>query len=197
MTACLLFQLFVYIYFHIKLLNLIKKTISICLIVLLGFNAFGLSFFYLAAIQLCKIKAETYADNDHAVEGKKLILFSSATKGVELVDKNEIRVDGKMYDVVKKRISKGIIMYYTLGDNDEDSYIHQLTGLEKNNPVEKSLPGKTIKLYEAKYFAAKKHHHTICLSIRQLRDVKTANDPFLYTSIFKDVFSPPPNRSLS
>jgi len=167
------------------------------LTLLLGFNSFGLSFFYLAEIQLCKIKAEEYADESRDIGDKKLILFSSDTKGFERVNKTEIRVDGKMYDIVRTQAVKGEILYYTLADNDEDEYVHQLTDLEKNNSAEKSLPGKTIKAYDAKYFTVKNNLDPAYFSLERLSNLRAATESSFYPRISKDIFSPPPNRLFS
>jgi len=167
------------------------------LTLLLGFNSFGLSFFYLAEIQLCKIKAEEYADEDHDVGDKNLILFSSATKGIEVVNKTEIRAGGKMYDIVKTQTVNGKILYYALADNDEDEYVHLLTDLEKNNSAEKSLPGKTIKAYEAKYFAIKNNFCPASFSLDRLPDLISVTESIFYPRTSKDIFSPPPNRWFS
>jgi hypothetical protein len=164
---------------------------------LLGFNSFGLSFFYLAEIQLCKIKAEEYADEDRDTGDKKLILFSSGTKGIERVNKTEIRAAGKMYDIVKTQTIKGKIFYFTLADNDEDEYVHQLIDVEKNNTAEKSLPGKTVKAFEAKYFSVKNNNNSICLSFDRFSDERVLNKSIRYQSVSKDIFSPPPNHFLS
>jgi len=167
------------------------------LTLLLGFNSFGLSFFYLAEIQLCKIRAEEYADESRDIGDKKLILFSSDTKGFERVNKTEIRVDGKMYDIVRTQAVKGEILYYTLADNDEDEYVDRLTALEKNNSAERSLPGKTIKAFEAKYFAVKNNLNTASFSLERLPDLPAVTESIFYPRISKDIFSPPPNPFLS
>lgn len=175
----------------------IKKTISIFLILLLGFNSFGLFFFYWGEIQLCKIKADEYSDADY-IPAKSLIVFSSGTKGIELVDKKEILVDGKLYDIVKTQISNGITLYYTIIDEEEYEYVQNLTDWEKNNSGEKSLPGKTINLHIAKYFTDEKYQHPVFASSLPVRsDMKTVSDSFLYTSPFKNIFSPPPDNLLS
>jgi hypothetical protein len=151
----------------------------------------------LAEIQRCKIKAEEYSDADHEIGKKKLILFSSQTKGFELANKKEIFADGKWYDIVETQTSNGIILYYALGDKDEDRYVHNLADFEKNNSWDKSLPGKTIKLFNAKYFSDEKYHHSICLSLDLLPRVRVLNDALFYPSLFKDIFSPPPDHLFS
>jgi hypothetical protein len=174
----------------------IKKTISIFLILLLGFNSFGLFFFYWGEIQLCKIKADEYSDADY-IPAKSLSVFSSDTKGIKMVDKNEILVAGKLYDIVKTQISNGITLYYALGDEDEDKYVQNLTDWEKNNSEEKSMPGKTINLHLAKYFTVEKYHDPVSPLLHLRIDVKTASDSFFYTSPLKNIFSPPPDNLLS
>jgi hypothetical protein len=156
-----------------------------------------LSFFYLAEIQLCKIKAENYANEDHTTGDKKLTLIPSDSKGVELVNKNEILTDGKMYDIVKTQVRNGKTFYYTIADKDEDRDIQKLTNLEKNSTGERSLPGKTIKLYDAKYFTVEKQSqnidHSNCLSPGS----SAVNNAGFYTSPLKDIFSPPPDYLFS
>jgi len=164
---------------------------------LLGYYSFGASLFYLVEIQICKIKAEEHAEGDSKTAGKKLILFSSDSKGFKLVDDDEIFANGKMYDIVKTRTSNGITSYYTRADADEDEYVSKLTEVEKGNAAEKSSPGKTIKLYEAKYFAAKKNHHPACLSSDLPTGAFTLENTLLYNSLFKDIYAPPPDHQLS
>jgi hypothetical protein len=176
---------------------IIKKLASIFLILLIGFNSFGLFFFYWGEIQLCKIKADEYSNADY-MPAKSLIVFSSGTKGLERVDKKEILVDGKLYDIVRTETSNGITLYYTISDEEEDEYVQNLTDWEKNNAEEKSLPGKTINLHMAKYFTAEKYHGPLSVSLlHPCTDVNTASDSFFYASPYKNIFSPPPNNLLS
>jgi hypothetical protein len=176
---------------------IIKKLISIFLILLIGFNSFGLFFFYWGEIQLCKIKADEYSNADY-MPAKSLVVFSSPTKGLEWVDKKEILVDGKLFDIVKTETSNGITWYYTLSDEEEDEYVQNLSDWGKNNAEEKSLPGKTINLHMAKYFTAEKYHGPFSVSsLHRCTRVKTSSDSFFYTSPCKNIFSPPPNNLLS
>jgi hypothetical protein len=180
------------------ILAIIKKTISIFLIVLLGFNSFGLFIFYWGEIQLCKIKSEAYSDSDYSMPEKSFTVFSSDTKGIELINKKEIRANGKLYDIVKTELSNGITKYYTLHDEDEDEDVQNLSDWGKNNSQENSLPGKTINLHLEKYFTAEKNHNSITTSsLHNSSHLKTARDYFFYNSPLKNIFSPPPNYFLS
>lgn len=102
-----------------------------------------------------------------------------------------------MYDIVKTKIVNGKVRYYAFADNDEDEYVSNLTNLEKNNSAEKSLPGKTSKAYEAKYFDARNSPGSAGLALDRFPGAKIFKTAFLYSSVFKDIFSPPPNRSAS
>ena len=114
-------------------------------------------------------------------------------KGIKRVDKNEILVDGKLYDIVETQFSNGIILYYTISDEDEDEYVQNLTDWGKNNQ-ENSLPGKTISIHLAKYFTIEKYHHPVSASSIHLRTgMKTVSDSFFYASPFINIFSPPPD----
>jgi hypothetical protein len=102
-----------------------------------------------------------------------------------------------MYDIVKTRTANGITSYYTRADSDEDEYVHKLTDVEKGNAAEKSSPGKTIKLYEAKYFAAKKNHHPACVLLDLPPGAFTLENALLYNSLFNDIYAPPPDYLVS
>lgn len=182
---------------NINIFTVIKRAVTIFLIFLLGFNSFGLSFFYLVEIQLCKIKAEAFADEDYARGDKQLILISSGSKGIRLVNKTELFADGKMYDIVKTVVRNGKILYYTFADKDEDRDIHRLSDLEKNNAGERSLPGKTLKLYDAKYFAVEDQNQNIDRCNYLQPASKWVDIASFYKSPLEDIFAPPPDHLFS
>lgn len=176
----------------------IKKVTSILLILLLGFNSFGLFFFYWGKIQLCKIKAEDFADTYYRLPEKSLTIFSSGNKNFQFNNDDEILADGKLYDIVKTEIINGATYYFTLSDEEEDNYVQQLGEWSKSNTEEKSLPSKTISLHIGKYFTIKKECETnLHLYFRVTDDVSYKNDLFIYISPFINIFSPPPDNLLS
>jgi hypothetical protein len=124
-------------------------------------------------------------------------LFSSDSKGFKLVDDDEILANGKMYNIVKTRTSNGITSYYTRADGDEDEFLQNLTNVEKSNTTEKSSPEKTIKLYEAKYFAVRKDHYPARFLLDLLAGASTPEGILLYNSLFKDIYAPPPDYPVS
>ncbi|HEV8083000.1 MAG TPA: hypothetical protein VGP55_07355 [Chitinophagaceae bacterium] len=127
-----------------------------------------------------------------------MIIFSSDTKGIELINKKEILADGKLYDIVKTEMSDGKKLYYTLSDEEEDEYQLELTDWEKNNSQEKSMPGKTINLQLLKYFTVEKYQSFVLYcSIHFRCNTKTGSDSFLFKSPYKNIFSPPPDKLLS
>jgi hypothetical protein len=160
---------------------------------LVGYYSFGASLFYWVEIQICKIKAEEHAEGDSDAAGKKIVLFSSESKGFKLVDDDEIIANGKIYDIVKTCTSNGITSYYTRADADEDEYVHKLTDVEKGNSTEKSSPAKTIKQYEAKYFVAKKNNQINCFSLNLPARASIPENTLLYNSLFNDIYAPPPD----
>jgi hypothetical protein len=179
-------------------LKIIKKTTAIFLIALLGFNSFGLFFFYWGKIELCKIKAQDFAEGYYQLREKKLTIFSSGAKEFQLINDHEILAKGNFYDIVKTEISGGKTLYYTLSDDEEDAYLQQLSAWGKSNSEEQSLPTKTVGLHIAKYFDIKEHSYSSLNNILRLHsNVKSSNDLFLYISPLKNIFSPPPNNFLS
>ncbi len=102
-----------------------------------------------------------------------------------------------MYDIVKTQTLNGVKLYYAAADHDEDAYISKLADAEKSAAQETSQPVKALKLYEAKYFVCDYDHHFVCSSdIIPIKDV-VVNDPPFYPLDFKDIFSPPPERSFT
>ncbi len=172
----------------------IKKASAIFLIMLLGFNSFGIFFFYWGKIQLCKIKAEEYTDGYYQLPEKSLIIFSSADKDFQLNDDHEIIANGGLYDIVKTEMRDGKTLYYALSDEEEDASLQQLSDWTKSNADQQSLPTKTVGLRFGKYFEAVKYNHTVFVTLLRLHHpVKLSNDLFQYASPLKIVFSPPPD----
>jgi hypothetical protein len=188
-----------YLYFWLYLLNnpsFIKKAIAIFLIFLLAFNACGLPFFYWVKIQLCKIKAEV-AEARGAWSSESLVVFSSADKDVLLENSRELRVSGKMYDIVKTETHKGIKFYYAAGDNDEDTYISKLGKAEKKPQRQTSTPAKASRLCDAVILAGHDCNDFNSYPTAQMSNDLSLNDPHFYPLNFKEIFSPPPNGSFS
>ncbi len=159
---------------------------------------FGLQFFYWVQIQICKIKAEVYEEANRRDIGEgRLTLFSSRSAEIHLVNDREFTSGGKMYDIVKTKIIKGVKCYYALVDNDEDNDLHALKNAEKNSSDEKSVPGKTIKLYNAKYVAVEAPGPVIYQPFNGLVNLRPVSSFFHYASPFGDIYAPPPDSLLS
>ena len=165
---------------------------------MLGFNSFGLFFFYWGKIELCKIKAQGYADGYYQLREKSLTLFTSDSKKFQLVNDDEILAGGKLYDIMRKEISNGKTLYYTLSDEEEDAYVQQLGNWGKLNSEEQSLPTKTVGLHIAKYFDIKESgYYALKELFRLSSNVRYSNDLFLYVPPQLNIISPPPDNFLS
>ena len=163
---------------------------------LLAFNSCGPSFFYWIKIQLCKIKAEV-AEESGAWSDQSLVVFSSADKNVRLENSTELRVSGKMYDIVKTETRNGVKFYYATHDSDEDTFIAKLAKTEKKSGHQASMPVKAEKLYDAVFFAADDDHLFNSFPSVQISNDAAPNDPHFYPLNFKEIFSPPPNGLFS
>jgi hypothetical protein len=165
---------------------------------LLGFNSFGLFFFYWGEIQLCKIKADVYSDADFSIPYASYTVFSSLKKGYRFVNKKEIIAEGKLYDIVKVMVSEGETVYYTLHDSDEDEYIRDFADWGKANSNENSFPGQTINLHIAKYFTIQKIPAEDPFLLKSgVIDHQNNNYSFFYKSPPLNIFSPPPDLYFS
>jgi len=160
---------------------------------LLGFNAFGLSLFYCVQIEFCKIKES--AISNIADKGNTLTLFSSSTKNFKLVGDDEIEGGGMMFDIVKTKTQNGTTLYYAQSDNDEDWLLQKLSNTEKGNPAEKSLPGKSIRLGDPINCSTEKTKQVFTAILTHRESIKTVNDNFIYPAVSKDIYAPPPDNS--
>lgn len=99
---------------------------------------------------------------------------------------------------MKKEISNGKKLYYTLSDEEEDAYVQQLGNWGKLNSEEQSLPAKTVGLHIAKYFDIKESGYYALKEVFRLSsNVRSSNDLFLYISPQQNIISPPPDNILS
>ena len=165
------------------------------MVFVLAFNAFGLPFFYWVKIQLCKIKAEV-AESRGAWSSESLHVFSSADKQVRLENSTELRVSGKMYDIVKTETRDGVKYYYATSDDDEDFFISKLSGAEKQSNRETAPPIKTLKLHDVINFARGNVFYDFdSYTTAAPGDVAAVNVAHFYPLHFNEIFSPPPNSS--
>ncbi len=162
----------------------------------LAFNSCGPSFFYWVKIQLCKIKAEV-AEATEDCSPKSLVVFSSADKNVRFENSRELRVSGKMYDIVKTEIRNGVKIYCTTHDSDEDVFVAKLARSEKKAGHQTPAPVKAEKLYDAVFFAGNDDSLFNSFPSVQISNDAAPNDPHFFPLHFNEIFSPPPNGLFS
>lgn len=171
-----------------------RKIYAIFLSALLGFNSFGLFFFFWGEIQLCKIKAEDYSGEQYSLPQASLTLFSSGNPGFHKINDHEISSEGKLYDIVKTVVREGKTIYITYHDKNEDEFSAGLSLWGKSNSQENSLPGKSITIQLAKFFTRQNQiaaHHLV--AIKPFARKFTINDGFLYSAPALSVEVPPPD----
>ncbi len=156
-------------------------------------NSAWLLLFYLCEVQLCKIEALQYISGNN-IPDNLLEKFSSSEKNFRLSGNNEIEMNGRMFDIVKKEISNGSIVYYAISDNKEDKIIQNIFGLQKADGSLSTLPSSGKKNVEEvlKYTTQKDCWNTnlqlkeICILSYSKQNVTIYSSPVL------EILSPPP-----
>ncbi len=180
-----------------------KKIISLVLIFLLTLNSFGFLAYYFVEIESCKIEAvsckEEYHDQtkDEEFDKHDLLRFFSGQKGVQVLDGKEIRYEGRMYDIVSIQKIDGKEIYLAYGDKREDECVKNVSDLTKENSSSNSLTAKNILNDLLKYISSSNNCFTCEFPVKQ---ASTKNYEFVfcfYESPLKNIFSPPPNNSIS
>jgi hypothetical protein len=149
---------------------------------------------YWGEIQLCKLRAGEYTDEDYTAHGKNVVVFTSAMTGIELVNDDEIRVNDKLYDVEKKESSEGVTTYFAYSDEEEDAYLRNLNNWGKDSSRQSSLPGNKVNIHLAKFISLEKDHDKDNITFNQQDQIiKVFSDSFFYTAPLKLVCTPPPD----
>ncbi len=124
-----------------------KKCVSILILALMLYNIMGYYLAYLAMVQQTKEEMrETLTDND---ETQDLIVVKVPyvngkieEKDFELIDEDEFRYEGKMYDIARTEIKDNAIYFYCLNDKKEDAIDLALVKHIQNNVNDNSATGK-------------------------------------------------------
>ncbi len=124
-----------------------KKCVSILVLALMLYNIMGYYLAYLAMVQQTKEEMrETLADND---ETQDLIVVKLPyvngkieQKDFELIDEDEFRLDGKMYDIARTEIRDNSIYFYCLNDKKEDAINFALAKQIQNDTNDNSSAEK-------------------------------------------------------
>ena len=114
-----------------------RKLSAIFFAMLLLSSTNGVILYYWAQIEGCKIQAWRFrntTEKDFRITRK----FSSNQEGVELLSRNEIRYQGKKFDITKVTIENGIKFYYAYSDIKEDKLTEDLAAVGKNNTTNKT-----------------------------------------------------------
>lgn len=113
----------------------------------------------------------------------------------ELVNKDEISSDGKMYDIVKNETINGHTVYYAVSDDKEDILISDITNLTKQFPEGGQRQDRRISIQFSKFVS----DIQCSISLRKCVLIKGkfgCISPH-YLSQTKNIVVPPPKTSLS
>ncbi len=174
----------------------LKKTISILFLFIFIYNLLG--YYTVFKIFQAHVRYEVKLTIKHSVPDDELVLisvkFNDKSKLTWFKPGKEFRYQGEMYDVVRKEIKNGYIVYYCISDTKENNLFKNLDEHIQNyiagNSKEQEKTGKIlnelIKVYLFQTFKINK-------PLELTNNTKNYNDLTFYKSIILDVLSPPPN----
>jgi len=174
--------------------RLTRKYTAILLIFLIVFNSFGyvVAFFQMQFIfkNLAYEKINSlFSESPFTILRIPLQEITVNSEFIEY-DESEISYYGKMYDIFKKEIRNNDIIFYCIGDENEDalnnafsSFVKQQTNQNSNNPVTNLIKQLIKEASSVIYY----NNHNLKLFQRFFSFTKS-----IYTNIYLDVITPPP-----
>jgi hypothetical protein len=120
----------------------LRKFTQIILAALFLFNSIGYIFAYYQLEYIFKQKA-IYKINHHCLSDEVTIIEDSPS--VKKTDFNEINFNGMDYDIIKKEIRNGKIVFFCISDEQENN-LHKvfINHVENNTDSKSSTPVKNI-----------------------------------------------------
>ena len=170
-----------------------KKSLSILLISLIALNSFGYYLVFGYLYLNCKIESGIAIDNLGKENKDKLTVFIlDKNSEAGWLNKDELIINNRHYDVVKKETKSNKIYIYCLKDEKEDKVSNEFCSFNKiyesNSPHSKNISDvlldKLIKNFlspQLKYFGFRSQSHN-----------SSSLDKTNYLVPFKNVISPPP-----
>ena len=177
----------------------LKKPLSIFFLFIFLYNVIGYYAVFEILNYLNKEKIEqSIADNieNQAIEiieiKKDAVLHS---KDFAYTDDDEIKYQGKLYDIVKKVAKGDSIYFYCINDQKEEHLFANLFEHIKNQiDNSKSLPGKENKTVKIELVKDYFFNLFATNNYRKKESILYSQSDSFYTSFIKDITSPPPKE---
>lgn len=113
-----------------------------------AFNSFGYIFYFLIARENAKEEAFEKITLSKSKEKVEVLSISKSVinegKIFQRINKNEIRYEGKMYDIVKEERKNDKIIFYSIHDKKEDKLEKDFSRTVNKNLNEKAIAGSSI-----------------------------------------------------
>ena len=168
-----------------------KKLIPILLIILISLNTFGFDFILGYLLFTCKLDFKEHVENNSIK--KDLVVFKMSQIDSNKFQKfdDEIKYDGRMYDIVKEEKNDNDIYFYCYSDEKEDG-INKIINEQndkqnhpsKVNYLQKNLAKNYLSPENIDSNSKSNYSHTLRL------------EHFNITSHFSEILSPPPNNKI-
>lgn len=171
-----------------------KKILSILLIAVYIANAGGIIFLFV--IRKNQFNNEfrnflKYNLKDHELKKIAIPLRGLPDNIFRMIESDEFRYMGKMYDIVREKAVGDSVFYYCYCDENEENFLQKFSDLpgaasSDKNPLKKMI-NEVIKLFPFGFL--KTHIH---INFYDLTLFLTSFRKYNQLNIFSDVASPPP-----
>jgi hypothetical protein len=165
-----------------------KKIIPVLLINLIFLNTFGFNLLLDYLIFKCRkdFSAERIYNSDEIVILK---ITPNERKNLQVLEDDEVRFKGEMYDVVKKIIKNNVLYIHAINDKKENRLFEILFKIDKNNdPNDHSAPVYAKNILIKNYILKE----TELFYFQFNKERFFTNTLLTYKSPAKDIILPPP-----
>jgi len=126
----------------------IRNIMFLLVAFVFAFNSFGFIFHFLIERENAKVEAFEKIVMSKSKEKVEVLSISKSVinegKIFQRINKNEIRYEGKMYDIVKEERKNDKIIYYCIHDEKEDKLEKDFSKTVNKNLNEKAVAGSSI-----------------------------------------------------
>lgn len=165
-----------------------KKSLTTVLLFILLLQGGG--FMLLLLLQQNALKDEMHSKMERGEVAYEHITLSVAAYKNALVEKGEILIDGKLFDIHSEIVTNDKVTLRVVYDEDEDDIIHEIKKyVRRNCHNNKSLPDSSVYLFSMNFIGSSFHCSNFDLYSCELLFITKR---ILFSNPTDEVFTPPP-----
>jgi len=166
----------------------LKKSLTAVLLFILLLQGGG--FMLLLLLQQNALKDEMHSKMERGEVSLHKIILSHSVYINSLVEKDELLIDGKLFDIQSKEAIGDDISLLVVYDEEEDDLIQEIKKyVRRNCRHNKSLPESSIQLFTMNFIGSSFHCSNFDLYSCELHFITKR---ILFSNPTDEVFTPPP-----